>query len=258
MIEVTDLTKRFGALTAVDNLSLHIRAGELFGFLGPNGAGKTTTVNMLTGLLRPTSGCAKIGGFDVQKDAMNAKAITGLLPETPHLYEMLTGRQFVGFVADLYEVEPERSARKTEELLDLFDLTDSGDELIKGYSQGMKKKLLLTAIIVQDPKVLFLDEPTSGLDPKSAKIAKEILRNLCERGRTVFMTTHVLEIAERMCARIGIINKGKLIAVGTMDELRQKEDADNAGMSLEDIFLKLTGGVENKEMAMVLQNGDLS
>lgn len=243
MIEITNLTKRFGDLIAVDNLSLHIGSGELFGFLGPNGAGKTTTVNMLTGLLRPTSGSAMICGFDVLRDAMRAKAITGLLPETPHLYEMLTGRQFIGFVADLYEVEPERSGRKAEELLELFDLAYSGDELIKGYSQGMKKKLLLITIIVQEPKVMFLDEPTSGLDPKSARITKEILRDLCQRGCTVFMTTHVLEIAERVCDRIGIINKGNLIAVGTMDELRQTEAADSADMSLEDIFLKLTGAV---------------
>lgn len=253
MIEVINLTKTFGNLTAVDNLFLNIESGELFGFLGPNGAGKTTTVNMLTGLLRPTSGTAKIGGFDVRKDAAKAKAITGLLPETPHLYEMLTGRQFVRFVADLYDVDAKRSERRTEELLELYDLKDSADELIKGYSQGMKKKLLLTAIIVQEPEVMFLDEPTSGLDPKSARITKEILRSLCERGCTVFMTTHVLEIAERMCDRIGIIDKGKLVAIGTMDELRQKEAADNIDMSLEDIFLKLTGGVKYEEMAAVLQ-----
>lgn len=255
MIEVTNLTKRFGNLTAVDNLSLHVESGELFGFLGPNGAGKTTTVNILTGLLRPTSGSVKVCGFDVQKDSMKAKAITGLLPENPHLYEMLTGYQFIRFVADLYEVEPKRAARRTEELLELFDLKDSGDELIKGYSYGMKKKLLLTAIVVQEPKVMFLDEPTSGLDPKSARVTKEILRGLCERGCTVFMTTHVLEIAEHVCNRIGIINKGKLVTVGTMDELRKTEATGNMGLSLEDIFLKLTGGVEYEEMASVLQEG---
>jgi len=252
MIKVNNLTKRFGDLVAVDNLSLHIDSGELFGFLGPNGAGKTTTVNMLTGLMRPSSGSAQICGFDVQKESRKAKAITGLLPENPNIYEMLTGRQFIQFIADLYEVDPKRCARRTEELLQFFDLRDSVDELIKGYSYGMRKKILLIAIIIQEPKVMFLDEPTSGLDPKSARIAREILQGLCERGCTVFMTTHILEIAERMCDRIGIINKGKLIAVGTIEELRKTEEADNMELSLEDIFLKLTGGIEYKEMASVL------
>lgn len=253
MIEVINLTKLFGNLTAVDNLSLNVKSGELFGFLGPNGAGKTTTVNMLTGLLSPTSGNARICGFDIKKDSMKVKAITGLLPETPSIYEMLTGRQFVRLISDLYQVDAKQAALRTEELLELFGLNDSADELIKGYSQGMKKKTLLTAIIVQEPKVMFLDEPTSGLDPKGARITKEILRSLCERGCTVFMTTHILEIAERMCDRIGIIDKGKLVAIGTMDELRQTEAAERKDMSLEDIFLKLTGGFEYEEMINVLQ-----
>lgn len=253
MIRTKNLTKRFGHLIAVDNLSIDIESGELFGFLGPNGAGKTTTINMLTGLLRPTSGTAAICGFDVQKQPLQAKSVTGLLPDTPHLYEMLTGRQFVRFVSDLYEIDPKRAEGRMEELFDLFELTEQAGELIRGYSHGMKKKLLLTSVIVQEPKVLFLDEPTSGLDPKSARAAKEILRALCNKGLTVFMTTHVLEIAERMCDRIGIINKGQLIAVGTMEELRRSEGAD--GLSLEDIFLELTGGLEYEEMAAFLGEG---
>jgi len=253
MIITKNLTKRFDKLTAVDNLSLHIAAGELFGFLGPNGAGKTTTINMLTGLLRPTFGSATICGFDIRTQLLQAKAVTGLLPDTPHLYETLTGRQFVRFIADLYEIEPKRSEQRMNELFELFDLMESADDLIRGYSHGMKKKLLLTSVIVQEPKVMFLDEPTSGLDPKSARIAKEILRALCDRGCTTFMTTHILEIAERMCDRIGIINKGKLIAVGTMEELRQSGEVN--GLSLEDIFLDLTGGVEYEEMARFLEGG---
>jgi ABC-2 type transport system ATP-binding protein len=179
--------------------------------------------------------------------------VTGLLPDTPHLYETLTGRQFVRFIADLYEIEPKRSEQRMDELFELFDLSESADDLIRSYSHGMKKKLLLTSVIVQEPKVMFLDEPTSGLDPKSARTAKEILRALCNRGCTAFMTTHILEIAESMCDRIGIINKGQLIAVGTIEELRQSKGVN--GLSLEDIFLELTGGVEYEEMAKFLEGG---
>ena len=250
MITTTNLTKCFGKLKAVDCLTMEIEAGELFGFLGPNGAGKTTTINMLTGLIRPTAGMATICGYDIQTQALQAKAITGLIPDTPHLYETLTGRQFVRFIADLYEISPQRSEKRMAELLEMFDLVDAADELIKSYSYGMQKKILLTAVLVHEPRVLFLDEPTSGLDPKSARTVKEILRVLCDRGCTVFMTTHILEIAERVCDRIGIINNGKLVAVGTMDELRRANIAVDG--SLEDIFLELTGGVEDQEIVKFL------
>ena len=244
MITTKDLTKRFGKLAAVDSLNMQVEAGELFGFLGPNGAGKTTTINMLTGLIRPTAGTAAICGYDVRAEASQVKAITGLMPDTPHLYETLTGRQFVRFIADLYEIDPKRSEQRMEELLEAFDLTDTADALIKSYSYGMQKKILLIAVLIHEPRVLFLDEPTSGLDPKSARTAKELLRACCDRGCTVFMTTHILEIAERVCDRIGIINDGKLVAVGTMNELRQNRTA--TGLSLEDIFLELTENVEDK------------
>ena len=246
MITTTDLTKRFGKLTAVDGLTMQVEAGELFGFLGPNGAGKTTTINMLTGLIRPTSGTATICGYDIREQASQIKAITGLMPDTPHLYEALTGRQFVRLIADLYEIDPKHSERRMEELLDAFDLADTADALIKSYSYGMQKKILLTAVLVHEPRVLFLDEPTSGLDPKSARTAKGLLRACCDRGCTVFMTTHILEIAERECDRIGIINEGKLVAVGTMDALRQSRAV--ADQSLEDIFLELT---ENSESEII-------
>lgn len=242
MITTTDLTKRFGKLAAVDSLTMQVEPGELFGFLGPNGAGKTTTINMLTGLIRPTSGTAAICGYDIRGQASQIKAITGLMPDTPHLYEALTGRQFVRLIADLYEIDPKQSERRLEELLEAFDLTDAADALIKSYSYGMQKKILLIAVLVHEPRVLFLDEPTSGLDPKSARTAKELLRVCCDRGCTVFMTTHILEIAERECDRIGIINEGRLVAVGTMDELRQSRTVTD--QSLEDIFLELT---ENSE-----------
>ncbi len=250
MITTTDLTKHFGKLIAVDSLTMQVEAGEIFGFLGPNGAGKTTTINMLTGLIRPTTGTATICGYDIQTEPLQAKAITGLMPDTPHLYETLTGRQFVRFIADLYKIEPNRSEKRMEELLEMFELAAVGDDLIKSYSYGMQKKVLLTSLFVHEPRVLFLDEPTSGLDPKSARTVKAILRALCDHGCTVFMTTHILEIAERLCDRIGIIDLGKLIAVGTVDELRQSDTT--AELSLEDIFLQLTGDIEHQEMVKFL------
>ena len=250
MITTTELTKRFGKLIAVDSLTMQVEAGEIFGFLGPNGAGKTTTINMLTGLIRPTSGTVTICGYDIQTQALQAKAITGLMPDTPHLYETLTGRQFIRFTADLYKIEPERSEKRMEEFFEMFALVDAADDLIKSYSYGMQKKILLTALLVHEPRVLFLDEPTSGLDPKSARTVKILLRTLCDRGCTVFMTTHILEIAERLCDRIGIIDRGKLIAVGTVDELRQGNTT--AELSLEDIFLELTGDIEHQEMVKFL------
>ena len=249
MINLLELTKYFGnQLCAVDALTLQVDAGEIFGFLGPNGAGKTTTINMLTGLLRPTSGTATLGGYDIQKQSLQAKAILGLMPDTPQLYEALTGRQFVRMIADLYEVPPRQAENEMRILLDQLELVDAADDQIKGYSYGMQKKILLISLLVHHPKILFLDEPTSGLDPRSARTVREILRERCEQGCTVFMTTHILEIAERICDRVGIISKGQLIAVGTLSELQQKQrdlqtqstDVNQPTETLEDIFLDLT------------------
>ena len=249
MIETSNLTKYFGKLCAVDSLVLSVKAGEIFGFLGPNGAGKTTTINMLTGLLRPTSGSAKLGGYDIKTQSIEAKAILGLMPDTPQLYEALTGRQFVRMIADLYEVPPQQAENEMSGLLEQLELSDAADDQIKGYSYGMQKKILLISLLIHHPKILFLDEPTSGLDPRSARTVREILRQRCDEGCTVFMTTHILEIAERLCDRVGIISKGKLIAVGTLTELQQKkreqstqihDDSSELLQSLEDIFLDLT------------------
>ena len=249
MIETSNLTKYFGKLCAVDTLTLQVDSGEIFGFLGPNGAGKTTTINMLTGLLRPTSGTAKLGGYDIQKQSLQAKAILGLMPDTPQLYEVLTGRQFVRMVSDLYEVSPKKAESEMETLLEQLELIDAADDQIKAYSYGMQKKILLISLLVHHPQILFLDEPTSGLDPRSARTVREILRERCEQGCTVFMTTHILEIAERICDRVGIISKGQLIAVGTLAELQQKKRElhaqptginQNQSETLEDIFLDLT------------------
>ena len=238
MISTSELTKKFGKLDAVDRLTIEIESGEFFGFLGPNGAGKTTTINMLAGLIRPTSGVATICGYDIQTQPLLVKSITGLMPATPQLYETLTGRQFVRLIADLYEVPPKQSEERMMRMLDKLDLEDASSDLIKSYSYGMQKKILLIAVLVHSPRVLFLDEPTSGLDPKSARTVKEMLREQCDLGCTVFMTTHILEIAERVCDRIGIINKGRLVAVGTLSELRKQSAASD--LSLEDIFLDLT------------------
>ncbi len=256
MIQTTSLTKYFGKLCAVDTLTLHVDAGEIFGFLGPNGAGKTTTINMLTGLLQPTSGTATLAGYDIQTQSLEAKSILGLMPDTPQLYEALSGRQFVRLIADLYEVPPEQSEAEMGVLLEQLELTDAADDRIKGYSYGMQKKILLISVLVHHPRILFLDEPTSGLDPRSARTVREILRERCEQGCTVFMTTHILEIAERLCNRVGIISKGQLLALGTLTELQQKRQQtqdvknklqatqDTGGeqqfTTLEDIFLELT------------------
>jgi len=250
MIETYNLTKYFGELCAVDALMLNVDSGEIFGFLGPNGAGKTTTINMLTGLLRPTSGTATLGGYDIQEQSLEAKAILGLMPDTPQLYEALSGRQFVRMIADLYEVPPQQAEDEMGEMLEQLELVDAADDLIKGYSYGMKKKILLISVLIHHPQILFLDEPTSGLDPKSARTVREILRQRCEHGSTVFMTTHILEIAERICDRVGIISKGRLVAVGTLSELQNKNRASYSHSSgitsehrtetLEDIFLDLT------------------
>ena len=249
MINLSELTKYFGKLCAVDALTLQVDAGEIFGFLGPNGAGKTTTINMLTGLLRPTSGTATLAGYDIQEQSLQAKAILGLMPDTPQLYEALTGRQFVRMIADLYGVPPEQAENEMDSLLEQLELADAADDQIKGYSYGMQKKILLISLLVHHPKILFLDEPTSGLDPRSARTVREILRERCEQGCTVFMTTHILEIAERICDRVGIISKGRLIAVGTLAELQQRKrehhahpigDNPQQTETLEDIFLDLT------------------
>ena len=251
LIETRSLVKRYGDKVAVKDVSFDVYAGEVFGFLGPNGAGKTTTIKMIVGLLRPTSGTVKVAGYDVQNQSMLAKASSGYVPDTPNLYAKLSGRELLRFVGDLYSMNRSQVARRIDELLRMFDLTAVGDDTIDSYSHGMQQKASLAAALMHDPKVLVLDEPTVGLDPKSARLIKDILRQMADRGAAVMLSTHILEIAERMCDRIGIINKGELIAVGTMDELR---GLDKTGQtSLEDIFLSLTGGADESEIAEILK-----
>jgi len=251
LIEIRNLVKRYGDKMAVDNVSLEVHAGEVFGFLGPNGAGKTTTIKVIVGLLQPTSGTLKVAGYDVQTQTLLAKASSGYVPDTPNLYAKLTGRELLRFVGDLFDLDRKQVAQRTDELLHMFDLTAAADDTIDSYSHGMQQKASLAAALMHDPKVLVLDEPTVGLDPKSARLIKDILRQMAERGAAVFLSTHILEIAERMCDRIGIINKGGLVAVGTMNELRSLGKAGE--VSLEDIFLGLTGGAEEAEIAGILK-----
>jgi ABC-2 type transport system ATP-binding protein len=251
LIETRNLVKKYGDKLAVKDVSLSVHGGEVFGFLGPNGAGKTTTIKVIVGLLQPTSGTVTVSGYDIQAQPLPAKAASGYVPDTPNLYAKLTGRELLRFVGDLYNLDRSRVAQRTEELLRVLDLAEAADNTIDSYSHGMQQKASLAAALMHDPKVLVLDEPTVGLDPKSARLIKDLLRQMAERGAAVFLSTHILEIAERMCDRIGIINKGELVAVGTMDELRSLGKAGE--VSLEDIFLGLTGGAEEAELAEILK-----
>ena len=251
LIETRDLVKRYGDKVAVNNVSFNVYGGEVFGFLGPNGAGKTTTLKMIVGLLQPTSGTVKVAGYDVQTQPILAKAASGYVPDSPNLYAKLTGRELLRFVGDLYNLDRSQAARRIDELLRMFDLVRAAEDTVDSYSHGMQQKTSLAAALMHDPRVLVLDEPTVGLDPKSARLIKDILRQLADRGAAVMLSTHILEIAERMCDRIGIINQGQLIAQGTMTELRALDKSGQT--SLEDIFLDLTGGAEETEMAEFLR-----
>lgn len=247
VIAARGLRKTFNDKTAVEHVDLDVHGGEIFGFLGPNGAGKTTTIKMLIGLLRPTNGQALIGGYDIQADPIHAKALIGYVPDEPALPDKLSAREYLQFIGGLYRMAPQHVQRRGEELLRLFDLHDHADELVGGFSHGMRQKMGLAGALLHDPHALFLDEPTVGLDPRSARLIKDILRQLAARGTAVFLTTHILEIAERLCDRVAIIRNGQIIATGTLDELR-----GGGSQTLEDIFLSLTGGAEYAEIADVL------
>jgi ABC-2 type transport system ATP-binding protein len=248
MIRVIGLRKTYGPTVAVDGVSFEVAAGEVFGFIGPNGAGKTTTIRMMIGLLAPTAGTVLLGGHDIRHEPEAAKAITGYLADHPFLYDKLTAREFLEFMGALYRV-PEAAARaRAEKLLKLLELDTAADALIEAYSHGMRQKTALAGALLHNPQAFFLDEPTVGLDPRSARLIKDILREVADRGTAVFMSTHILEIAERMCDRVAIISEGRVIAIGTMDELR----AGRTGESLEDIFLALTGGSEEAEITAAL------
>jgi ABC-2 type transport system ATP-binding protein len=259
-IEACNLTKRYGDNLAVNDVSFRVDGGEIFGFLGPNGAGKTTTIKIIVGLLQPTSGSVEVCGYDVQNQPLLAKASNGYVPDTPNLYPKLSARELLRFVGDLYLMDRKQIEHRINELLNLFDLSQAGNDTIDSYSHGMQQKTALAAALMHDPKVLVLDEPTVGLDPRSARLIKDLLRQMADRGAAIFLSTHILEIAERMCDRIGIINRGKVVAVGTMTELRAISKDNSTSLSaavgsetsLEDIFLSLTGGADYAEITEVL------
>jgi len=240
-----DLMQVFGQKVAVSHLNLAVRSGEFFGFLGPNGAGKSTTIKMMVGLLRPTSGTVYVGGVDVWHDSLRARSLMGVLPEYLNLYERLSGREYVTFAGHMYGV-PEREVRiRTEELLNVFGLMNDADKLVVDYSVGMRKKIALAAAIIHRPQVLFLDEPFEGVDPVSSRVVRDILHELTQHGTTIFFSSHIMEVVERLCTRVGIINQGMLVAEGSLQELRERASGNNKDATLEDIFLNVIG-VQNE------------
>ena len=237
-IETAGLTKRYGDFVAVRGLSLAVERGEVFGFLGPNGAGKTTTIRMLMGILVPSAGHARIDGLDCQRDAAEVKRRVGYLPDAPAFYDFLRGREIVQFVAEMHGLPRPQAARRAALLLEEQGLADAAEEFATNYSTGMKKKLGLACALVHDPPVLILDEPTNGLDPRAQRDVQQRLRAASAAGKTVFLSTHLLDMAERLCTRVAIVHQGALASVGPVGELRHTLAA---GGSLEDVFLRLTG-----------------
>jgi ABC-2 type transport system ATP-binding protein len=236
-IELTGVTKRYGNFTAVSNLSLSVGEGELFAFLGPNGAGKTTTIKMISGLLIADAGDVTVCGHPMGRDGRRAKAQLAYLPDQPFLYDKLTGREFLEFVGEMYGLGRDRFQKRFDELIDRLEMRDFLDQLTEGYSHGMKQRTALAAGLLHDPKVLVTDEPMVGLDPRTVRTVKDLMREMTHRGHTVFMSTHTLEVAEVVADRIGIIHRGKLVALGTLAELRARRAQSQ---TLEDIFLGLT------------------
>ena len=240
MIELKNLTKKYGDLAAVDHINLEVHPGEIVGFLGPNGAGKTTTIKMMAGILKPTEGTAIIGGYDILRRPLEGKRIFGFIPDRPFIYERLTGSEFLRFVGRLYSLNDKRAVARQARLLELFELEDWKDELVASYSHGMKQRLVMASALLHEPKVLIIDEPMVGLDPKAAGMVKRIFREIARNGVTVFMSTHSLEVAEETCHRIAIILRGRILVDGTLEELGRMARCEDA--RLEPIFLSLTGG----------------
>jgi ABC-2 type transport system ATP-binding protein len=250
MIELTNLSKRYGKFTAVDNITLSIPRGELFGFLGPNGAGKTTTMRMIAGILQPSAGQILIGGDDVLRDPLKAKSKLGFIPDRPFVYDKLTGSEFLRFVAALYGQSGDVIERRMGELLELFELTPWKDELVESYSHGMRQKLIISSALLHKPEVIVVDEPMVGLDPKGQKFLKDLFRAFVDRGGTVLMSTHTLDMVEEMCDRIGIIAGGKILACGPVSEVRNQTNAGDE--RLEQLFLRMTGGIMDRELDLIL------
>jgi ABC-2 type transport system ATP-binding protein len=247
VIRTDKLSKHYGKngeIKALDELDLEVYEGETFGLLGPNGAGKTTTVRVLNCIIRPTGGTATVKGYDILKEDLEVKKVTGLLAESPGLFEKLSAYEFLEFMGALYDVPSSILTERADDLLQLFGLHDRRDSLLEGYSRGMKQRILVAAALIHDPPILFLDEPTSTLDPRAALMVKDLIKKLAESaGKTIFICSHILPVVEELCDRIGIINQGRLVAVGTVDEII----AQTKTKTLEQAFIEITGGVEEKE-----------
>lgn len=255
IVQLEQITKNFGDFTAVNRVSLSVPAGEIFGFLGPNGAGKTTTIKMMAGLLLPTEGKIKILGENPSTNPASCKAQCGYIPDRPYLYEKLTGAEYLGFIASLYNQDTTKSLSSAEKYLELFDLVDWKNHLIESYSHGMRQKLIMTSIFMLNQPLIVVDEPMVGLDPKSGRIVKELFKAKAEAGTTIFLSTHSMEIAEELCNRVAIIVGGSLKATGTINELRS-QSKDNSTNNLEDIFLSLTGAFELRAIIQALKGSE--
>jgi len=251
LLDLKGVVKRYGSFAAVKGIDLSIPRGEIFGFLGPNGAGKTTTIRMVAGILQPSAGTILVGGTDLARSPETAKRMIGYIPDRPFLYEKLSGSEFLRFTAGLWGFDGAEVESRAERFLRLFSLYDWRDELIESYSHGMRQKLLITSAFIHEPQLIVVDEPMVGLDPKSARLLKDLLRSFADRGGTVFLTTHTLEVAQAVCDRIAIILGGEIVAQGTMDDLRTQADA--GGAHLEEIFLKMTGGEEIADLVRSLE-----
>src|SRR5579872_3954545 len=261
-VSTENLTRRFGQLVAVENVNLRVSAGQFFGFLGPNGAGKSTTIKMLTGLLAPSAGTIEILGVDLLENAVEVKRQIGVVPEGMALFTRLTGWEYLNFVGRMYGLDRATTRSRAEELLDFMQLADQPKKLIADYSHGMQKKLALAAAVIHSPKVLFLDEPFEGVDAIAAGTLKIMLQSMIARGATIFLTSHVLEIVERLCSHVAIIDKGRLVAQGSLEELRAGVQAETpnalAGdvpantekLTLEEIFLRIVGGTRRNELEL--------
>ncbi|MCB9638718.1 MAG: ABC transporter ATP-binding protein [Myxococcales bacterium] len=257
MITVRNLRKRYGSFDAVKDISFEVREGEVFGFLGPNGAGKTTTMKMITGLLLPSSGEILVGGIDCVRDPVAAKKLMGYIPDRPFLYEKLTAKEFLFFVAGLYELEGKAVASRVDELLEIFGLTSFAQEMIENFSHGMKQRLTMASALVHRPRLIVVDEPMVGLDPKGSLLIRRIFRALCEKeGVSIFLSTHTLSVAQEVCDRIGILYRGELVALGNLEELRLRAEAGEA--SLEEVFLRITEGSAEIQLHLPAELSDAS
>lgn len=238
VIQVSGLSKQYGDLHAVHDISFSVAPGEIFGFLGMNGAGKTTTIRMMTGILRPSSGSVRLGGFDIVAEPVEAKSIVGYVPDRPYIYNKLSGREFLYFVSDLYRISSDRAEERIDELLKEYDLVEWQDELVESYSHGMKQRLATCSALVHDPQILILDEPMVGLDPHGARLLKNAMRRYAQKGMTVFLSTHSLNVAEEVADRLAIIHRGRIINIGSLEEIRRQSGSTRNG--LEELFLEIT------------------